>query len=213
MNPFIFDMDGVIVDTEKYWQSAETGKLKEWLPKWGPEDQEKIIGMHIDDIYQFLISEYSLKISYVDFSREVNQIADNIYKNQCALIPGFKELITTLKEKGVKIGLASSSKREWIDIILDRFNLRKFFNITVSAQEIDGPGKPAPDIYLHTAKLLNTIPENCWVIEDSNHGVCAAKAAHMKCIGFRNGINLKTDLSKADIEIEGFKDFNFTLLN
>ena len=118
----------------------------------------------------------------------------------------FTKVIDEIKTRKIPIALASSSLREWIEIVLNRFDLNPFFDVIVSAEDIDAPGKPAPDIYLYTAKKLGLLPGECLVIEDSYHGVTAAKSAGMFCIGFRNGFNEKQDLSSADFIANGYKE-------
>jgi len=205
-------MDGVIIDSERYWKKAELTFFDKLLASWTKEDQQKIIGINVNDTYRLLANEYGLTISHKEFLRRVNGIAVEVYQNKCNLTDGFLELIEKLKTKNHKIALASSSLNEWIEIALERFSLKPFFDVVVSAEDINAPGKPAPDIYLHTAKKLEVDPKDCVVIEDSKHGVAAAKAAGMTVIGFRNGFNEKQDLSKADIEINGFKGLNINTL-
>ena len=92
---------------------------------------------------------------------EVDKIATKIYSEKANLLPGFMELITFLKENRIPIGIASSSRLKWINIIVDRFGIRPYFQSIMSANELNAPGKPAPDIYLAAAKALNTNPKEC----------------------------------------------------
>ena len=115
-------------------------------------------------------------------------------------IKGIKQLLDEIKSCGIRIGLASSSSKEFINYILDKIDLKKYFEVIVSGEDVVR-GKPAPDIFRRTAELLNVQPEYCLVIEDSAHGVKAAKLAQMKCIGFSNPNSGKQDLSLADAVI------------
>jgi len=90
--------------------------------------------------------------------------------------------------------------------MLKRFRIREKFDAIISADEIDGKGKPSPEIYLYSAKILNLNPDECVVIEDSKNGIISAKNANMRCIGFRNGINQRQDLSKADVIISDLSE-------
>lgn len=211
MKAIIFDMDGVIIDSEKYWQQDEFFLIKRLIPAWAEEDQHKIIGLHLDDIYIRLVNDYGLNVSYDDFFEKVNNIAIQIYKDYAQLMPGFFKVIQLLQNAAIPMGIASSSRRNWMDIVLERFKIDQYFDVTVSAQEINGPGKPAPDIYLYTAKKLGVQPNECVVIEDSENGIRSAKAADMYCIGFRNGINDHVNMQIADEVMQGFE--NFKLLN
>lgn len=199
-------MDGVIIDSEYHWNYDEEKFLEKAIPGWTHEDLQKIIGMNIHDTYKKLKDEYNLKMPKESFLEEVKRIANRIYQEKCNLIPEFSKLIKELKALGVPLGLASSSIPEWIDIVMKRFGLNEVFSAIISAEEIDGAGKPAPDIYLHTAKALNFAPIDCAVIEDSKNGVLSAKGANMFCMGFRNGFNDSQDLSKADVEINGYNE-------
>ena len=101
-------------------------------------------------------------------------------------------------------------------MVMDKFSLWGAFDVVVSAEEVNGNGKPAPDIYLYTAQQLGVGPGDCVVIEDSKNGVLSARSAGMFCIGLRNGFNEEQDLSAADVVVEGFEelrnaDFGFRI--
>ena len=213
MHAVIFDMDGVIVDSEIHWKSLEGFFLKSLVPTWTDQDQGRIIGLSINDTYALLSGEYGLQKSREEFFALYQEIAREIYGQKAALIEGFHELLLLLKEKGVPLALASSSRKNWIDLLLDRYELKRYFDVIVSAEDLPGgQGKPSPAIYLHTAKLLGVPPEKCIVIEDSRNGVLSAKNAGMYCIGFRNGFNEEQDLSGADTIVNGYKELDSTVL-
>ena len=96
--------------------------------------------------------------------------------------------------------------------MLERFGLRDAFRVVVSADELAGEGKPSPAIYLLTAKRLGVRPDRCIAIEDSQNGVLSAKNAEMFCVGFRNGFNEEQDLSRADVVIWRFAEFDWQML-
>jgi HAD superfamily hydrolase (TIGR01509 family) len=143
---------------------------------------------------------------------EYHAIAEDIYANKVALLPGFPDLLALLREKDIPAALASSSPRSWINLVLDRFDLKRVFQAVVSSEEVAGRGKPAPDIYLYTARKLEVEPSGCVVIEDSRNGVLSARAAGMYCVGIRNGFNDEQDLSAANIIIEGFGGLDWEAL-
>jgi HAD superfamily hydrolase (TIGR01509 family) len=205
MKALIFDMDGVMIDSEIHWNTDQGSFLHDLIPEWTDNDVTKIIGLSLNGTHQILKKEYGLTLSEQEFIDQIIPIADRIYAEKTNLLDGFLDFLMSKKDDHT-IGLASSSKRRWIDKVLDRFNLRPHFQVTVSAEEIDGPGKPAPDIYLHTAKTLGIAPEQCTVIEDSAHGIESAKAAGMTVIGLRNGFNDEQDLSASNIIVNGFKE-------
>jgi len=206
-------MDGVIVDSEVHWKSLEGYYLRSLVPAWGPAEQGRIIGMSLHNIYKMLVEEYGVVEPREEFMTLYFQMAREIYAEKVSLIDGFRDVLFHLVERGAPIALASSSPMPWIDIVLDRFDLRPYFRVVVSADELRGQGKPLPAIYLLTAQRLDVRPDNCIVIEDSLNGVLSAKRAGMYCIGFRNGFNDEQDLSAADRIIYGFRDLDARTLD
>ncbi len=214
MQAVIFDMDGVIVDSERHWKSVEGHFLQSIVPGWTAADQGKIIGLSVHDLYRMLVDDYGLRHSEEDFLTLYHEMARDIYGEKAAVLEGFEEALSLLLGTDVKVALASSSPMSWIDIVLDRFDLRDAFDVVVSADELQGEGKPSPAIYLLTARRLGVQPEKCIVIEDSKNGALSARAAGMFCVGIRNGFNDEQDLSAADMIISSFDELSWgTLLN
>lgn len=207
MKALIFDMDGVMIDSELHWQEDEWNMIYKLLPNWTEKDHAKIIGRSITDIYSVLSQEYGLPIGREKFLTQVDAIAHTVYSKESNLMDGLLDILNAFQGR-VPMAMASSARRSWIKQVVQRFSLRPFFKTIVSAEDIDGPGKPAPDIYLYAAKKLKVSPADCWVIEDSKNGVLSARAAGMKVVGFRNGFNQDQDLSKADKIIHGFRNLN-----
>jgi HAD superfamily hydrolase (TIGR01509 family) len=201
---FIFDMDGVIVDSELHWKSLEGYFLQKLIPDWTVADQGRITGLSLDSLYALLSTEYGLRSPKEEFLKDYHVIAEGIYTSMVSLLPGFLDLLSHLHKKNIPVALASSSPKSWIKLVLDRFDLHGAFRVVISAEEVGGVGKPSPDIYLYTARKLGVEPEGCVVIEDSRNGVLSARNAGMYCIGFRNGFNEEQDLSAANIIIDGF---------
>jgi HAD superfamily hydrolase (TIGR01509 family) len=205
-------MDGVIVDSEIHWKTTEGYFLQSLIPTWNMNDQDRIIGLGVHDVYTILVNTYHLQQSKAQFLAIYQEMANEIYGQKVSLMEGFKELLFTLNKNKIPVALASSSPASWIDIMLRRFSLRESFKIVVSADELAGEGKPSPAIYLHTAKRLGVSPNRCVAIEDSKNGVLSAKRAEMFCIGFRNGFNDEQDLSSADMIIRSFAEFDWQAL-
>jgi len=201
---FIFDMDGVIVDSELHWKSLEGYFLQSLVPDWKQADQGRIIGLSLDSLCTLLSTEYGLTRPKEEFLEEYHAIAEGIYTTRASLLPGFRDLLSLLHELRIPVALASSSPRKWINLVLDKFDLHEAFKVVVSSEQSGGVGKPAPDIYLFTARKLQVEPEGCVVIEDSKNGALSARSAGMYCIGFRNGFNEEQDLSAANMIIDGF---------
>ncbi len=205
-------MDGVIVDSELHWKSLEGYFLQSLIPAWTSADQDKIIGLSVHDLYRLLTTQYGLQHNKEEFLDLYHEMAREIYAEKASLIPGFLNVLSWLREKRIRIALASSSPRPWIEMVLDKYDLHMAFEVVVSADELHGEGKPSPAIYLLTAEKLGVQPERCVVIEDSEKGVLSSQRAGMFCIGFRNGFNGEQDLSTADLLITGFHQLDAATL-
>ncbi len=212
MDAVIFDMDGVIVDSEIHWKTTEGYFLQSLIPTWSINDQDKILGLGVHDLYALLASTYQLQKTKEQFLELYQEMANVIYGQKVSLIEGFTELLSALHANHIPVALASSSPWTWINIMLERFNLRESFQAIVSADELEGEGKPSPAIYLLTAKRLSVSPTRCIAIEDSKNGVLSAKNAGMYCIGFRNGFNDEQDLSRADMIIQHFAELEYRVM-
>ena len=212
MDAVIFDMDGVIVDSEIHWKTTEGFFLQSLIPTWSTGDQDKIIGLGVLDLYALLVSTYKLQKTKVQFLAIYQEMANEIYGQKVSLIDGFADLLSALNTNSIPVALASSSPTSWINIMLDRFRLRDSFKVVVSADELAGHGKPSPAIYLLAAQRLGVRPDLCIAIEDSKNGVLSAKNAAMYCVGFRNGFNDEQDLSRADMIIHHFAEFDWIKL-
>jgi HAD superfamily hydrolase (TIGR01509 family) len=212
MDAVIFDMDGVIVDSEIHWKTTEGYFLQSLIPTWSVKDQDRIIGLGVHDLYMLLANTYHLQKTKEEFLAIYQEMANEIYGHKVSLTEGFTELLSALNNNNIPVALASSSPVSWIHIMLERFGLRDSFRVVVSADELAGEGKPSPAIYLLTAKRLGVRPDRCIAIEDSQNGVLSAKNAEMFCVGFRNGFNEEQDLSRADVVIWRFDEFDWQML-
>jgi HAD superfamily hydrolase (TIGR01509 family) len=205
MNAVIFDMDGVIVDTEPLTDAHHQRYLRElgadidahpFVPQRGKNSRgtwevfKELYQLEHD--IEFLIE--SGREKYMEHLRTLDVIP---------IIDGVRELIESLHGAGYRIALASSSNAKRIDLFLNQLDLIKYFEYTVSGDDVDN-GKPAPDCYLLAAKKLGVKPHDCVVIEDATFGVRAAKAAGMKCLGFAGAEGTDQDLSEADVVITDF---------
>jgi HAD superfamily hydrolase (TIGR01509 family) len=195
MEAVLFDMDGVIVNSEEYWEEEKPEIFRE---AGVPESfsHQDLTGMNETDQYHHLQGNFDLNVDAEGFFQLYDRKANAIYQEKVELLPGLKETLNDLDKKGLKTGLVSSSVESWINKVIDRFNLEKDFDIILSAEKIESESKPNPQIYLIAADKLGVEPENCLVIEDSENGVEAAKSAGMYCIGLDGGKG--QNLSKAD---------------
>ena len=127
------------------------------------------------------------------------------------LVDNFMEFMLMLYEKGYKMALASSNNRKAVDAVVERFNLDKYFNFIISGEDVS-KASPDPEIFLTAANNMKVEPKECLVIEDATNGVMAAKAAGMKCIGFKNPNSGKQDLSQADLVVGNFNQLNLDII-
>lgn len=203
-NTIIFDMDGVLVDSEIHWKQIQSEFLKGMIPTWSEQDQIQLIGLSAHDVYKRLVSVYGIKITVQEYFNYYKSITHEIYGVRSKLIPDVVEVLESLSN--YNLGLASSSPHPWIDIVLDRFDLRKYFKSIVSADDVAGVGKPDPGIYRHALAELGA--ENAVAVEDSEKGVQSAISAGLKCLAFKNGFNDHQDLSSASLIIHSLKEIN-----
>ncbi len=176
----IFDMDGLLVDSEPVWKIAEDGLIVAHGAQPSLEVRERIIGMRLDEMFVEFRRAYDLKPSIPELTQE-------LIERMCALIPlhvtpktGVHELLAFVQEKHIPIALASSSPMAIIDAIMDAMDWRALFTLRVSGDEVNR-GKPAPDIYAETARRMGVDPSECLALEDSPNGSRAAVGARMIC--------------------------------
>jgi beta-phosphoglucomutase family hydrolase len=195
---FIFDMDGVIIDSEPIHFEVDQITAKHFGVDMTREDLERFVGMTNPEMWTIIRQEHGIPHT-VDEIIAFQSVRKRQYLDEADIgpIPGIVELLEELRRNRIAIGLASSSPRSFIEAVLAKFGIRGYFTCVVSGEEVPA-GKPAPDIYLETARRLGVSPEQCVVLEDSRNGVLAAKRAGMRCIGFTNPNSGQQDLSAAD---------------
>ncbi len=192
----IFDMDGVLVDSERHWRPEMIAACRRFLPDWGEADEEAITGGGLPVIEAHLRSR-GARFSHEELSRLLDEAAARVYA-AAPLSPGAAETIAALRAAGLAVALASSSQRSWVERALA--GKRLLFDALLCAEDV-ARTKPAPDLYLAAAERLGLPPAECAAVEDAAKGVAAAKAAGMACIAYRTGVNREQDLSAADEEI------------
>ena len=204
----IFDMDGVIIDSEPFHWEVNKKIFKMLGIRVSKNDYKKYIGTSNTNMWTDLKSQYNLPQSLqklVEMQGSGN--VDFLRENKFGPIGGIAELLSDLKKDSIDIALASSSPSVAISIVLNKFHFKNHFSVVVSGENFK-KSKPAPDIFLKTAELLHVSPAQCVVIEDSTHGIAAAKAARMKAIGFANKNSWDQDLSRADLIIDTINKLN-----
>ena len=176
----IFDMDGVLIDSEPLWKIAMEFVFGQYGSTLTHQDFQKTVGLRIDEVIAFWNIQENWKLS--DLKNVENQIIDkliSLIEFNPKPLPGVLDTLQFLKESGKKIGLATSSSQRLITTVLRALNIESYFNFTYSA-EYESYGKPHPGVYIKVAAHLAVPTQRCLVIEDSLNGVIAGLAAQMK---------------------------------
>ncbi|MFA9213406.1 MAG: hexitol phosphatase HxpB [Candidatus Methylacidiphilales bacterium] len=178
----IFDMDGLLVDSEPYWKIAEKicfGKLGLTL---NDELLRQVMGFRLNEVVEhwYNYQPWGEK-NFEAVEADVLEIVQQLIADNANALPGVIDTLKLCKAKGYKIALASSSAMSLINVVVDKLNIRQYFDLLVSAEN-EPYGKPHPSVFLTTSNQLNVLPTECLVFEDSVNGMVAAKAARMKCI-------------------------------
>ncbi len=203
----IFDMDGVLVNTEPIYVEVEQNNFRK-LGLTILEDEHKTYqGTATDRMWQVLKEKYEIEQTVEELVQMTNSLITPYFMSlqSIEIMPGVELLIKNLKEKKIPLALASSSYPDVIEIILQKTGLKDYFDAVIDSQMV-GVSKPDPDIFLLAAQHLGVLPERCIVIEDSANGIKAAKSAGMFCIAYAGPGTELQDQSQADIIITDFKE-------
>lgn len=176
----IFDLDGVLLDSEPAWEAARREVTLEAGGRWRDDAQTEMMGMSTSEWSAWMHEALGVPLDPERIVREVLSRMERSFRERLPLLPGAREAVTALAEDWT-LGLASSSSRPLIDLALELGGLAGHFRATVSSEEVER-GKPAPDVYLRAAELLAVDPEGCVAIEDSGNGIRAGAAAGMRVI-------------------------------
>ncbi|QYJ17109.1 Hexitol phosphatase B [Rubrobacter xylanophilus DSM 9941] len=180
----VFDMDGVLVDSEQLWDAARREVAEETGGRWHAEATEAMMGMSSLEWSRYMHEVIGVPLPPEEISGAVVERLLGLYEKRLPLIPGAREAVGRLVECW-PLGLASSSNRPVIDRVLMLSGLDRHFRVTVSSEEVRR-GKPAPDVYLEAARRLGADPNRCAAVEDSTNGILAAKNAGMRVISIPN---------------------------
>jgi HAD superfamily hydrolase (TIGR01509 family) len=180
----VFDLDGVLLDSEQVWDEVREELVKERGGRWHDRAQTEMMGMSSIEWSRYMHDELGVPDPPREISADVVRRLEEVYRKRLPLIDGAHEAVERLAARW-PLGLASSSNRETIDLVLDLSGLARFFRVTVSSEEVPR-GKPEPDVYLEAARGLGVPPERCAAVEDSHNGIRSAKAAGMRVIAIPN---------------------------
>jgi len=202
----IFDMDGVLIDSQPLHYAIDMAVLKTCGLTATIDMVTPYTGVSNPDRWPQYKEKLGLRES-VERLIELQEMfmRETFNSDDLVAIEGIPELLQILKHMGIPRGVASSSSHELIEMVLERINIKNYFDSIISGEDVKN-GKPAPDIYLKAAKAFNLPPENCIAIEDSPMGILSAKNAGMTCIAYRNPSTHGQVFTHADYVIDKYSE-------
>ena len=214
INTAIFDMDGLLIDSEPLWEEAGAELLKEFNINLTPEQYHSSTGLRTKEWVTHWFNYFAIDGKYTDAAVE-NIIKKSIEKIDAhgIAMPGVPDIFLLLKEAGIKMGLATSSPLSLVDIVVDKLGIRKYLKTLTSAEGLPY-GKPHPEVYINCAAEMGVAPTQCFCFEDSFNGMIAVKAARMKCIVVPAPALYNLERwGTADIKLNSLLNFDIDTLN
>jgi HAD superfamily hydrolase (TIGR01509 family) len=202
----VFDLDGVLLDTEELWNEARRQIIEERGGNWRDDAQRAMMGMSSQEWSRYMHDVLEVPDPPEQISAEVVERLEALYRERLPLVPGALEAVRRIGEHW-PLAIASSSNRPLIDLFLELTGTGDLFRATVSSEEV-GRGKPAPDVYLEAARRLGVPPTSCAAIEDSENGIRSAAAAGMRVIAIPNQVFPPSDeaVSLADAVLSSLEE-------
>jgi len=216
INAIIFDMDGTIIDTEHIWEQATkkliTARGIDFTDELKATLCDQLAGFGLRPCCELIKKELNLADSVDTLAHEKVNTAYKLYEKGVKFINGFLEFHEQLMMRDLKVGIATNADEKTIELTNKALNLEKLFGQHIySFCHVNNIGKPDPAVYLHASKQLAVQPAYCIAIEDSAHGITAAKKAGMFCIGI-NTANAREQLQNADLIINSYHELDLELL-
>jgi HAD superfamily hydrolase (TIGR01509 family) len=207
LSAVIFDLDGVLADSEPWWSEIDAKLLAEYGVTYNGEYHQNVVGVSYRLAVEFFKKAFGLSVPTEEMMRRRGEIATEFFANRVGLFPNVKEVLEELRQMKLHLAVATSSVSASARPFLDRDQLTKFFDVIVTGEEVER-GKPAPDIYLRAAQKLGIPPDGCLVVEDALPGVAAARAAKMPvaAIPDRRFVDPREYEKKADSVLGSLKE-------
>jgi HAD superfamily hydrolase (TIGR01509 family) len=202
----VFDLDGVLLDTEELWDEARRQIAEERGGRWRPDAQRAMMGMSSPEWSRYMHDVIGVPDTPDRISEEVVERLAELYRRELPLVDGAIEAVRRIGARW-PLGIASSSNRPLIDLFLDLTGTRDLFQATVSSEEV-AHGKPAPDVYFEAAARLGEAPDRCVAIEDSENGIRSAAAAGISVLAIPNAVFPPNSevLSLADVVLDSLAE-------
>ena len=205
MKAVIFDMDGVLVDSQPYHFKADIDTMAEYGVIKDQKFYEAFAGTLTDNRMRTLRDMFGLDVPAEELiEKREKMILDIMANEDIKPVSGIPELLRSIKALGLKTAVASSSGIELIELVLDRLGIAVYFDSITSGNDVKR-GKPDPDVFLLAAERIGVNPRDCFVVEDSENGVKAAKSAGMKALGYINPTSGNQCLDMADAVTDDFR--------
>jgi HAD superfamily hydrolase (TIGR01509 family) len=207
LSAIIFDLDGVLADSEPWWNQIDAKLLAEYGVTYRGEYHQNVVGVNYRLAVEFYKEAFGLSVPTEEMMRRRGEIATEFFGSRVGLFPNVKEVLENLRQMKLHLAVATSSVSASARPFLDRHQLTGFFEIIVTGEEVEH-GKPAPDIYLRAANKLGIPPDACLVVEDALPGVAAAKAANMRVAAIPDTrfVNPREYEKKADYVLGSLKE-------
>jgi HAD superfamily hydrolase (TIGR01509 family) len=210
MKAVIFDLDGVLIDSEPLHAMADNQLLKETGIDVPENYFDRFVGWTNKAMWEAIKKDWDIILSAEELVElQMPLKLKLLHKSDYEPIPGVIELLERIRKTEIPMVIASSSPRQFIEAVIEKIEIKQYFAKWVSGEEVEH-SKPEPDIFLKVAELLNVNPRECIVIEDSTSGIIAAKRAGMWCIGYKNVNSGNQDLSEADLIVHKIEEIDFT---
>ncbi len=205
MKAVIFDMDGVLVDSQPYHFKADIETMSEYGVVKDQKFYEKFAGTLTSDRMRILKDLFKLDIPVEEMvKKREDMILEIMAREDIKPVSGIPEFLKSIKNRGLKTAVASSSGYDLIGLILSRLGISEYFDSITSGNDVKR-GKPDPDVFLLAAERIGVNPRDCFVVEDSENGVKAAKSAGMKALGYINPTSGNQCLDMADAVTDDFR--------
>jgi len=210
----IFDMDGLLIDSEPLWEEAELEVFNQVGVPLTSEMTKQTMGLRVDEVVQHWFDLYPWKdISHKEIEAKIVEKVIALIKEKGTAKEGVNEMIRFFKDKNMPMAIASSSSMDIIETVVKKLHIKNNLDVIYSAEH-EQYGKPHPGVYITAAQKLGIASDKCLAFEDSPNGVLAAKAAKMKCVAVPDQ-KMKNDrrFGIADIILDSLSEFNLELLN
>ena len=203
----IFDLDGVLADSEPWWNQIDAKLLAQYGATYRGEYHRHVVGVNYRLAVEFYKKAFGLSVPTEEMMRRRGEIATEFFADRVGLFPGVKKVLEELRQMKLRLAVATSSVSASARPFLDRHHLTRFFEVIVTGEKVEH-GKPAPDIYLRAADKLESPTNACLVVEDALPGVAAAKAANMDVTAIPDTrfVNPREYEKKADYVLSSLKE-------